>query len=160
MVPYILPGNPVTTQESPRAWIALEETRHFLRCKRRVIEVSVISFDYDLEDGALVYDYNKGEHRIQLSPGDPSGSTTCAYSLLIDYILQSSGHDLDRPTPPLPTKAGRITRCLPPLTSHPNECARVTTEQGPCTSSIPRPLVLTCDLSSRPINMVQMRMNI
>jgi len=61
LVSDILSRHSVTTQESPRSWVALEETRHFFKRKRWGSEgtVNVINSDHDLEDGALDYDYNK-----------------------------------------------------------------------------------------------------
>ena len=61
LVSDILSGHPVTTQESPCSWVALEEARHFLERKRWGMEgtVSVINFDHDPVDGAPDYDYNK-----------------------------------------------------------------------------------------------------
>jgi len=60
LVPDILSRHSVTTKESPRSRVALEEARHFLGGSGRgVREVGVISFDRDLEDGAVDYDYNK-----------------------------------------------------------------------------------------------------
>ena len=51
--------------------------------------ISVINFDCDLEleDGALVYDYNKGEYVIQLLPNNARRWTTCTYSSPIVRVL-------------------------------------------------------------------------
>jgi len=65
LIPDVLSRHSVTTQESPCSWITLEEARHFFEAQEvggvREAAVSVISFDHDLEDGALdySYDYNK-----------------------------------------------------------------------------------------------------